>query len=143
MTRDRIELLDTNTILALTLWGEARGEPLQGKIAVACVIRNRAAKPGWWGQSPRTVVLSPWQFSCWNSSDPNLPKMLDVADDPLPIERAIVKDVILNAGFPDITGGADGYHTRAVSPPWSRGRTPIAVFHNHLFFRVGLRGDGK
>ena len=45
---DQVLALDT---LARTLWGEARGEGRAGMQAVANVIRNRAARPGWWGRS--------------------------------------------------------------------------------------------
>lgn len=36
-----------------------------GELAVASVIANRAAKPGWWGRDIRSVCLAPAQFSCW------------------------------------------------------------------------------
>ena len=39
-------------IMALTVWAEARGEPVDGQRAVAWVLRNRAAKPGWWRPPP-------------------------------------------------------------------------------------------
>jgi len=61
-------------ILARTLWGEARGESLAGQIAVAWTIRNRVndgnAK-SWWGEGYTGVCQKPYQFSCWNSTDPN------------------------------------------------------------------------
>lgn len=34
----------------------------------------------------------------------------------------------------DPTSGATHYHTRAVSPPWSRGRRPAAEIGRHLFY---------
>ena len=37
--------LNTNDVLARTLWAEARGEGQAGMEAVACVILNRAAHP--------------------------------------------------------------------------------------------------
>ena len=60
--------------LARTLWGECRGEPKIGQIAVAWVILNRAEQPGWWSKSHteaimddtiEAVCLCPHQFSCW------------------------------------------------------------------------------
>jgi hypothetical protein len=47
---------------AVTIW-RARSE--EGKLAVAGVIANRAANPGWWGPDIRWVCLAPAQFSCW------------------------------------------------------------------------------
>jgi hypothetical protein len=45
--------------MAATIWGEARGEPLDGKVAVGWVIRNRAANPGGWGRDIRGAGSSP------------------------------------------------------------------------------------
>ena len=51
-------------ILARTLWGEARGETLSGKEAVACVILNRLKKTNakglfWWGNTLEEICLKP------------------------------------------------------------------------------------
>ncbi len=53
----------------LTIFCEARGEPYPGKLAVARVIRNRVS--GNWARDAAGVVLQPYQFSCWNTQDPN------------------------------------------------------------------------
>lgn len=56
--------------LARTLWGEARGEPIEGQVAVAWVIRNRADGARFAGQllgregAVAHVCLTLWQFSC-------------------------------------------------------------------------------
>lgn len=42
---------------------EAGGEPFEGKLAVAYVIRNRLIR---WG-SVTDVIFAPFQFSCWNT----------------------------------------------------------------------------
>jgi len=60
--------------LALTIYGEARGESLDGKLAVASVIRNRLTSARW-GLTYSTVCLAPKQFSCWNVDDVNLPTL--------------------------------------------------------------------
>jgi N-acetylmuramoyl-L-alanine amidase len=52
--------------MALTMWAEARGEPVEGRIAIGCVLRNRL-NDGRWGSSYERVCLAPAQFSCWNS----------------------------------------------------------------------------
>ena len=45
MTRDEVlalvHPLPDDAVLGLTLYGEARGEPIEGQIAVACCIKNR------------------------------------------------------------------------------------------------------
>lgn len=55
---------DTLTLLAATIFLEAEGETDEGKLAVGWVIRNRANGGP---QDPHRVMLSPYQFSCWNA----------------------------------------------------------------------------
>lgn len=54
--------------LTLTLYGEGRGEPVEGRIAIGCVIRNRAAAR-YCGTTIAEVCLWPRQFSCWRATD--------------------------------------------------------------------------
>lgn len=64
--------------VARTLWGEARGTGLLDMLGVAAVIRERVLRPGWWSRPNDdwiSVCRSPWQFSCWNSNDPNRSKL--------------------------------------------------------------------
>lgn len=51
--------------LARTILGEARGQSLLDKIAVAVVVRERASRPGWWGRDVASVCRAPGQFTCW------------------------------------------------------------------------------
>jgi len=67
-------------ILARTLWGEARGEGIDGMRAVAHVILNRVADARWPG-TVAEVCLQPSQFSAWLERDANRRKMLAVDDD--------------------------------------------------------------
>ena len=53
----------------LTLYGEARGENAASRQAIAWVIRNRLTKKIF-GDSYRSIVLKPLQFSCWRKNDP-------------------------------------------------------------------------
>ena len=54
---------DDVCLLALTVLGEAEGEPDLGKYAVAWVIKNRMLRKKC---GVAEVALAPWQFSCWN-----------------------------------------------------------------------------
>lgn len=63
-----LENLSNAEILALTIIGEARGEPIEGQVAVGCVIRNRCLT---YKKSYHDICLEPYQFSCWNETDPN------------------------------------------------------------------------
>lgn len=57
---------EETTLLALTVLGEAEGEPDIGKSAVAHVVKNRMRKKR---LTVSGVVLKPYQFSCWNARD--------------------------------------------------------------------------
>lgn len=122
-------------ILARTIYGEARGEPFEGKIAVGHVILNRVKKGGWWGDSIARVCLKDKQFSCWNQADPNWRVLVEIDDrDRLFRECKAAAYGVVGRTFTDETKGATHYHTKTVSPTWSEGREPCVVIGNHKFF---------
>jgi N-acetylmuramoyl-L-alanine amidase len=129
-------------VLARTLWGEARGEPVAGIEAVASVVLNRVAIAKakgryWWGNDVITVCQKPYQFSCWNRSDPSYRKLLAVTDKNIHFVTClrIARRALSNA-LPDATGGATHYHADYVSPDWARGETPTIIIGHHLFYRL-------
>jgi spore germination cell wall hydrolase CwlJ-like protein len=122
-------------LLARTLWGEARGEDMAGLEAVAAVIINRTKRgPGyWWGSTIEEVCQSPFQFSCWNKSDPNRVQLLAVTvADPAFAKCLEVARRAVNGQLADTTSGATHYHTSMVNPAWKT--RPCAVIGNHLFY---------
>lgn len=127
------------SVVARTLWGEARGEGAAGMQAVASVIRNRLDLH-WQGKfTPAEICLSPRQFSCWNPGDPNLARMERVMREPdAAYESAcrIARDM-LQGRLADSTNGATHYvaSTLRPRPVWLQGKTPIAVIGNHEFFK--------
>jgi spore germination cell wall hydrolase CwlJ-like protein len=153
MSEDRFDIgeasflnsLSETLIVALTLWGEARGEGLTGMAAVGCVIRNRATHPRvrWWGVGFHGVCLKPKQFSCWNDDDPNRRVLIAMASGHIPpviqtpfsIAKAVASEII-DMKFPDITGGADHYHSLDVRPKWAEGKAPIKRIGQHVFYRL-------
>lgn len=56
--------VEAANIISYTLYAEARGEPSDGKIAVAAVIKTRSVLSK---ISPAEVCLQDRQFSCWNN----------------------------------------------------------------------------
>ena len=129
---------DTITIVAKTLWGEARGEGDEGMRAVACVIQNRVINKVR-GTDEVSVCLANKQFSCWNAGDPNLVRMEAVARAPDAAFRRAreIATELINGRLPDITRGATHYHaaTMRQPPAWARGHEPCAVIGNHRFFK--------
>ena len=132
--------------MALTMWGEARGEGEEAMRAVGHVIDNRRrasrADPGF----VTDTVSEAFQFSCWNAGDPNREAMLNV--DSLPGEShdrlmwtaaRRIADEILSGRSADPTGGALFYHSDAVAPSWSQGIAPVHRIGTHLYFRSARR----
>lgn len=141
-----LDTLSDVQVLALTGYGEARGEPVTGLIAVMQVVMNRVADPRW----PATVpgcCLQPWQFSCWNRNDPNRALLLVIAGALAegrampgaarrPMAEALhVADGVMTRAYRDLVFGACHYHAQGVSPNWARGRKPITTIGHHLFYR--------
>ncbi|CAI8773758.1 N-acetylmuramoyl-L-alanine amidase [Pseudomonas jessenii] len=129
-------------ILARTLWGEARGESLAGQIAVACTIRNRVndgKTRSWWGEGYAGVCQKPYQFSCWNKSDPNFAYLSGAK--PIPFrelaQARIAADQVIDGNVPDPTGGATHYYasTMTKAPAWVAGAKQTLKLGRHLFFK--------
>lgn len=129
-------------VLARTIWGEARGEGTFGMEAVASVIVNRVAVAEhrgqyWWGNNIISVCQKPYQFSCWNRSDPNYRKLQEVTEANIHYATAVrIARRALAGALPDRTGGATHYHARSIAPNWARGQTPTAVIGNHIFYQL-------
>ena len=101
-------------LTALALWREARGEGVDGMTAVACVIRNRAAKPG---TTPFAEVTKKLAFSSITApGDPEL--TLYPSDNDVRWQQAqqIAADV-LNGFKADTTGGSTLYYAPAAIHP--------------------------
>ena len=129
--------------MAATIWGEARSEPLAGRIAVGWVVRNRAADPGWWGRDVRTCCLSPGQFSCWWDT-PGPGGAPGRRDATRPFRACLqIAGEVMTGDLADPTGGADHYHRDDVRPALGAGRKPIRVIGRHIFYRLGAARRGR
>ena len=139
-------------IMALTLYGEARGETIEGLRSVGFVILNRYKNPKWWSRDKydnipddtiAAVCLDPWQFSCWNKNDPNR-KILDgIASNIQGNLRSntrfkrcydVAKSLLDNPHQTDITSGSTHYHTTAVAPNWSKNVAATTQIGTHKFY---------
>ncbi len=99
-------------LTALCAWREARGECVDAQRGVIWTVRNRAAKPGWWGKDTVGVVLQPWQFSSFNAGDANA-TLFPASGDKIFAELLILAQAPGN----DPTGGATSYFDDSIAPP--------------------------
>ena len=129
-------------ILARTLWGEARGESQAGMEACAWTIRNRVfdgKAKSWWGEGYAGVCQKPWQFSCWNSNDPNSPYLRGAK--PIPAgeyKKALaVATAVVSGSVPDPTNGATHYYatTMPKPPAWAAKAKQTLKLGHHVFFK--------
>lgn len=130
-------------VLARTIYGEARGEykksGLSPLIAIANVVMNRISLRTWFGVSIKEVCQKPWQFSCWNHDDPNYAIVSNAfIADPIFDVCFEVADKVASGIWPDLTNGADHYHSVCLktAPSWTRGINPLMQIGNHVFYRI-------
>ena len=136
------EIGDLNLLTAL-IWGEARGEPIEGKVGVAWVVRNRVMATRWGGTYP-DVILQKKQFSCFNIEDPNHHKVLGAItptrngnwQNQVYRECRWVANGVLNDWIQDNVKGANHYHAKGISPYWTEGHLSIEEKGDHLFYRI-------
>lgn len=124
--------------LARTIWGESRGEGYTGMCAVANVIMNRVKYAKWWGHDIIDVCLKPYQFSCWNKNDPNLPKLEAVTDaDPLFGQCLKIAMEAANGELKDVTDGATSYYDKRmrIAPVWAAKMVKTVDIGHHAFFK--------
>lgn len=130
-------------ILAKTIYGEARGSNMPGKIAVASVIINRFKRPGWWTRHPDNVLddtiaavcLDPKQFSCWNDGDPNLRKIALLQGDSAVLQECTFAALgVILGHFTDPTGGSCHYAVVGTNPSWAEGHVPVCTLGKHEFW---------
>jgi N-acetylmuramoyl-L-alanine amidase len=123
-------------IMARTIWGEARGEAREGRVAVAWVVRNRLLRPKRFGATIARICQQPYAFSCWNHGDPNRSKMLSLGEtDTMFSECRQIALSVLNDEIADPTQAAQFYfNPDTAAPKWATGHKPVAVIGHHAFY---------
>lgn len=120
----------------LTIWQEARGEPYEGKAAVAEVILTRMRRKYLSDGTVVGTVLKPWQFSCWNTDDPNRlhAAVLDDADGGVAMCRQAWRDAL--AGSSVVPGAVQYYNPNGVpqTPSWADASKLVGVVGAHRFY---------
>lgn len=128
-------------ILAITIYGEARGESTEGKIAVGSVILERVKRDGWYGKNIYGVILKPYQFSCFLENDPNYRKLLHIAEQ---WDEEMTSNAALNDCYGIASGLMDGtippnvtathYKVYTCDASWEEKMVRVAKIGSHEFF---------
>ena len=132
----RIDLSQSLDCLALNIYHEARGEPLDGRVAVAQVVMNRVGDPDFPGQVCEVVrqggerFRDRCQFSWWCDGRGDRPDDLAAWTGSKDLARRI-----LAGSVDDPTGGALWYHADHVSPNWDMDIVRQAKIGRQVFYR--------
>lgn len=113
--------------LAENIYHEARGEGLQGQIAVAQVTMNRV-KSGRFQNTVCKAVYAPSQFS-WTLNKTRAKKDSKAWQASLAVARAVLSQSVRLPDFQALY-----FHTRQVRPSWANRLTVVAVINNHIFY---------
>lgn len=144
-----LRTLSSSEIVGLTIIGEARDEPIEGQVAVGCVLRNRFLSNPTKYKTYHDVCLESKQFSCWNSDDPNRALLVKLATDIFdhaPISDVYVRQCmfiaqgIVERVIADNTKGALHYMTiklfQTNRPLWAKRVKDTIARGNQVFFNV-------
>jgi N-acetylmuramoyl-L-alanine amidase len=124
--------LDQETnCLATAVYFEARGESLEGQLAVARVVMNRASSgrypPDWCG-----VVKQPAQFSFVRHGE--FP-YVDTSSQAWQKAEAIAELAAANV-VPSLSSDVLWYHADYVAPTWRRSLQEVQQIGAHIFYRA-------
>ena len=123
-------LTDQANCIAVAVYHEARGESLEGQMAVAKVIMNRAAS----GKYPTSwcgVVKQPWQFSFVRHGQfPYVDQGSDAWRKALGVTRLAVANAVQSVPTECLW-----YHADYVAPSWGRSLTRVNKIGAHIFYR--------
>ena len=117
--------------IAVAVYHEARGETLEGQLAVARVIMNRAVS----GRYPASwcgVVKQPWQFSFVRNG-----RMPSVDENSTAWRNALgVTRLAINNAVQSVPTDCLWYHANYVAPSWGRRLTRVSQIGAHIFYRA-------
>ena len=145
-----LDNLSPSEVFGLTIIGEARGEPVEGQIAVGNVVRNRMNFNPAKYKTYKDVCLEEKQFSCWNLNDPNYTFLLDLGEKLIMGQGSLLDSYFKQCMY--IAKGVEGYQMRdnvngcryymtktlfdTERPIWAKAARNIFRIGNHVFFNV-------
>ena len=124
--------LSDDTLAALTVYLEARGESFAGKLAVAAVIRNRMKRKYHSDGTVKGTVLRPWQFQPWNRRKPHQVRF-DLNESKM--RDSMLAWKMVQDGRNVVKGAVLFYAPRLVrSPRWALQGHMVASIGRHEFY---------
>ena len=118
--------LSPEQVVARTLWGEARGESITGKVAVASVIYNRAKSNP---KKLKAVCLKRKQFSCWNG------RTIKAGKGKAWQECLKIAREMLSGKFKPTINADHYYNPKLCNPKWAWGHE-VKMIGNHAFLKL-------
>jgi N-acetylmuramoyl-L-alanine amidase len=116
-------------IVARTIYAEASGESIEGKLAVASVIYTRARSNDI--NKIVDVILKPRQFSCWN--DGNIP---EEGSGQAWLDSVKIAEQLLSGKFKPTVKATHYYNPKKASPSWARNQHVVAMIGSHKFLHI-------
>ncbi|KAK9882351.1 hypothetical protein WA026_020873 [Henosepilachna vigintioctopunctata] len=133
---ESVSALTDREIFAKTVYGEARGEPVEGQIWVAWVIKNRARanKKYWGGSKIGDVCRHPYQFEPWNG------KTDIIITEPAVYKRikTLTDQIYDDPPSQDPTDGSQYFHSTYMKkyPSWVKNCKKTRTIGHHIFYKA-------
>jgi N-acetylmuramoyl-L-alanine amidase len=125
-------LHNEDTLAALTIYLEARGESFAGKLAVAAVIRNRMKSKYHSDGTVKGTVLRAKQFQPWIGRNPD-----EARFDPTnqKMQESLLAWKLVQDGRNIVDGAVLFYNPQLVKAPrWAQVNRKVAIIGGHEFF---------
>lgn len=123
-------LSEEKACLTEAIYFESKGEPLNGQIAVAHVILNRAAS-GKYPASICGVVNQKGQFTYSRRRN------MRPVDDPVWKRSRAVAELAIQGLFVDVAERALFFHSVRVAPSWRKAMRRVGTIGAHVFYAAG------
>ena len=121
--------------LAEALYFEARGEPIQGQLAVGEVILNRVKDTRFPSSICKVINQGTGRrFACQFTY--TCDGKLETVHERKPYEMALkIAKILMTTHDGKLTRGSTHYHSNYVNPKWSKKFERVAKFGRHIFYR--------
>lgn len=134
--------------LALNIYHEARGEDINGQVAVSQVVMNRvesnyfpstvcdvikqAKISKWYKENQNRIVplRNQCQFSWYCDGKSDQPRDMRAWGNALTVAAKVMRNE-----YPDFSRGATFYHATYVQPYWTGDMMHVAYIGEHLFYK--------